>query len=254
MVIGDQGVRLVLAHHAGGSRLAYRGWEEHLPDDWEVLALDVPGRGLAHDRPPARDLDEVAAALLDRALDGLDRPLALFGHSMGAAVVSRMAGLLLAGCGPAPVWLGLSGWTARPGRGRAGVEAMTDGQFLDLLADMGGTPPGLLADPALRRFVLPALRADLAVLEEFDPVGDTTWLETPISVFGGRDDPGATEARLAGLAAAARRLIGVHVHPGGHFYLAERPGEIARQIVHDVRSAQRATATPNDPQLITRGT
>lgn len=253
MVTRDRPVRLVLAHHAGGSRLAYRGWDKHLPADWEVLALDAPGRGLAHDRPLTHDLDQVAATLLDRALDGLDRPLAFFGHSMGAAVVSRMAALLLARGGPAPVWLGLSGWTARPGRGSSEVERMTDEQLLGVLRGIGGTPQGLLADPELRQLVLPALRADLAALAGFDPLADPAWLGVPLSVFGGRDDPGVAEARLAALGAAAPRLVGVHVHPGGHFYLAERREEVARQIVHDVRAASPAAA-PHDPQLTTRGT
>ncbi|GAA3029395.1 thioesterase [Actinokineospora globicatena] len=245
-------VRLVLLHHAGGSRLAYRGWERHLPVEWEVRALDAPGRGLAHGLPLAPRVDDMALSLLDRALDGLDRPLALFGHSMGAAVAARMAGLLRAGAGPAPVWLGLSGWTARPGRGRAVAEAMTDDEVVDLVAGLGGTPSEGLGDPLWRRMVLPALRADLAAMAGFDPLVDTDWLHVPVSVFGGRDDPAVSQARLAALGAAAHRLVGVHVHPGGHFYLTERAGVLAGQITDDIREALRATT--RDPRLTTRGT
>ncbi|MBM7774864.1 surfactin synthase thioesterase subunit [Actinokineospora baliensis] len=241
-------VRLVLTHHAGGSRLAYRGWDRHLPADWEVLALDAPGRGLAHRQPLLDRVEDIADALLDRAVDGLDRPLALFGHSMGAAVAARMAGRLRAGAGPAPVWLGLSGWTARPGRGRAAADAMTDDEVLDLVDSLGGTSRDLLRDPLSRRMLLPALRADLTATARFDPMADPGWLDVPLSVFGGRDDPAVSQARLAALGAAAKRLVGVHVHPGGHFYLAERPAELAGQITDDIGRALRRT------ELSTRGT
>jgi surfactin synthase thioesterase subunit len=248
MVTGEP-VRLVLVHHAGGSRLLYHGWARHLPASWQITAADAPGRGLAHHLPLPHDLDDVAEPLAARIAAAPPMPLALFGHSMGAAVAARVVALIARRGGPAPLWLGLSGWAARRTADRASVAAMSDDELADLLTSMGGTPRQLLADTGLWRYLMPSLRADLCALAGFDPFADRAWLDVPLSLFTGRDDPSVGEAHLAALGAAARRLAQVHVHPGGHFYLTERAAQVTAQIVHDVRTA---LAAAPDPRLTTR--
>lgn len=254
MTVSDPGVRLVLAHHAGGSRLLYRGWERRLPAGWEVVALDAPGRGFEHDVPASRDIDGIVDSALDRVLDGLDRPLALFGHSMGAAVVSRMANRLHGAGAAEPVWLGLSGWAAQPGVGAAAVRAMSDDDVRRFLSVRDGTPAPLLHDPDFWPLICPLLRANLEALARFDPMAGRAWLELPLSLFGGRDDPQPTGAQLAVLGSRAQRLVATHVHPGGHFYLTDAAGDVTQQIASDIDTAlgRRTRITPG-PVPSTKG-
>jgi surfactin synthase thioesterase subunit len=232
-------VRLVLLHHAGGSALLYRGWERWLPASWQVLAIDFPGRGRWRDRPPVRTIGALAEQVLDEALAGLDGPLALFGHSMGAAVAAEVTNRLAYGAGPMPCWVGVSGWDARR---PDSFDGMPDDELRDKLVALGGTPPGLLTDQEQWRRLAPLLSADLAVVASGDPGAGGGWLTAPLSLFGGRFDAVAGAARLTELAGRARRLVGLHLHPGGHFYLSERPGAVARQIAADIAAAGQQTS------------
>jgi surfactin synthase thioesterase subunit len=232
-------VRLVLLHHAGGSRLFYRGWERWLPASWEVLALDAPGRGFQHGKPAVTGIGAMVDFVLDQVVDGADRPVALFGHSMGALVAAEVTNRLLDGAGPAPVWLGLSGWDAqRPAEARVpgGIATLSDDDLRAQVLAMGGTPAQLLADPELWRLVGPLLRADLSVVASYDPAVDRSWLNVPLSLFGGRDDRVAPASRLTELAQAADRPTGLHLYQGGHFYLTEHAGDVARRVSGAVRS------------------
>ncbi|OKI13775.1 hypothetical protein A6A25_15925 [Saccharothrix sp. CB00851] len=241
----------MLVHHAGGSRLLYRGWERLLPADWEVVALDAPGRGRAHNTPASDNVEALADRLLDRVLTGPETRLALFGHSTGAALVTRMASKMVA-AGTRPVWLGLSGWTGRVADVPAAVRDLTDEKLLPLLHRWGGTPSTLLTDAGLRGQVLPLVRADLEALAGFDPMADRSWLTLPLSLFSGLHDPGAGVAELAVLAARAPRLLNVHLHPGDHFYLTEHPADVAAQITADLGTALRWREVQSRPRRATR--
>ncbi|HVK19971.1 MAG TPA: alpha/beta fold hydrolase [Actinokineospora sp.] len=249
----DRPVRLVLLHHAGGSRLVFRGWDRALPADWEVLAVDAPGRGFHHDLPALDNFDAMVEFVCGLALAELDRPLAIFGHSMGGAVATGVANRLIARGGPVPVWLGVSGWGAERRTTAGAVErlrAETSDDLRARLTKMGGTPASLFADPVLWRMVEPLLREDLTVVADHDPTADRSWLRVPLSLFGGRSDAVVSERRLTELAAAAKTLIGLHLYAGNHFYLTDHVIHVTRQIIADVRAA--LWARP-DPVHLTKG-
>ena len=84
-------VRLVAFPPAGAAASFFRPWTRFLPQGVELLGVQYPGREdrLLEPHPP--DLhalaDTIAAALGGRA--GV--PLALFGHSLGAAIAYEVA-------------------------------------------------------------------------------------------------------------------------------------------------------------------
>ena len=45
--------------------------------------------------------------------------------------------------------------------------ALTDDDFLKWMTSIGGTPPELLANPEVLKLFLPALKADLHVVESY---------------------------------------------------------------------------------------
>ncbi|WP_254716813.1 thioesterase II family protein [Actinomadura sp. WMMB 499] len=115
--VRDPELRLVVFHHAGGSSAAYVPLVRALPGDWELLLLDLPGRGRLHRAPPETDMAALVAAATAEVMAWTGPPVALFGHSLGAIVAAETARSLRA-CGVRPSWLGVSGRAApvpRPG-------------------------------------------------------------------------------------------------------------------------------------------
>ena len=82
----DAALRLFCLPYAGGGARSYRNWHDWLAPDIEVVAVELPGRGI-HLRSAAIDSMEV---LVDRLLEKieplLDLPFALFGHSLGHGI------------------------------------------------------------------------------------------------------------------------------------------------------------------------
>ncbi|MEU9153638.1 alpha/beta fold hydrolase [Streptomyces sp. NPDC048417] len=219
-------VRMVCFPHAGGSAAFYRSWHRGLPPLVELHAVQYPGRGERRTAPLVDDVQAVAGHVVDDLAPLLDRPLALFGHSMGAFVAYEAARLLDRRGAP-PVHLFVSGqtapWTpddagsgtARPG---AGIADADDEKLVRHLQRLGGTEAELLADPAMREIFLPYIRSDFRMLQSYRPTAGPP-LTTPITALTGADDPVVTPA----LAARWRDLTSSHfaleVFPGGHFFL-----------------------------------
>ena len=90
----DVRLRLILFPHAGGSALAFREWE--MPQEFEVLAVQLPGRGPRHGEPACTSLAEVVDAVVDALRPTIvsGMPFAFFGHSFGSLVAVEVASVL----------------------------------------------------------------------------------------------------------------------------------------------------------------
>ena len=121
----EAAVRLVCLPHAGGSASYYLPMAQALAPGADVLAAQYPGRQDRYAEPPSESVRELAERIVE-AVGGDDRPLALFGHSMGAVVAYEMA-LQLEAAGRAPVRLFVSG--------RRAPSALRDGRRLRRASD-----------------------------------------------------------------------------------------------------------------------
>ena len=235
-------VTLFVFHHAGGSSQAYLPLSAHVPGDFNVVFVDLPGRGHHARARPLTSMDELVEELVPRVLSVADGPRAFFGHSMGAVTAHQVA--VATASADRPVWLGLSGTGPErkaavvPGsRPSGGTGAERDReQLIDFLRRLGGTPEEVFEHEELLEYALGLLRADLMALEGRRPSAPVG-LDTPISVFGGEDDVTAPVEALRGWEAHTERPIRVHHWPGGHFYLFDHPRSLAARMVEDIGDA-----------------
>src|SRR6185312_1984176 len=79
------GTRLFCIPYAGGGSAVFREWPGALPDV-EVGLVRLPGRESRFRDRPYSDMTALVADLADILLSQVDRPYALFGHSMGGRI------------------------------------------------------------------------------------------------------------------------------------------------------------------------
>ncbi|MEU9233177.1 thioesterase II family protein [Streptomyces subrutilus] len=214
-------VRLVCLPHAGGSASFYFPVSKALAPAVEVLAIQYPGRQDRRHEPNIPSIpdmaDQIFAAV--RPLD--DRPLALFGHSMGAVLAYEVA-LRMQDAGlSSPVRLFTSGRRAPSCRRDERIPVESDEQLVAELRKLSGTDATMLADPELLEMIMPAIRSDYdAVLSyQYEPGRK---LDCPVTVLTGDSDPRVTVDEAAAWEHHTTGPTDLHVLPGGHFYLVNQ--------------------------------
>lgn len=220
----------------------FRSWDVHLPADIEVVSIQLPGRENRVHEPACRSVEVLAAKLARVLAPELDRPFAIFGHSMGGLVAFELARNLRRAGGAEPRRLIVSGHGGpRRSPSLPLISAAADAEVLARLRRLGGTPEEALRDEQLMAIVLPLFRADLAVCETYayaaeDPLG------CPISAYGGTLDKDVRRQDLGAWQAESRGPIRVRMFPGGHFFIRESMDRVMEAIGEDL-------AEPGDPVL-----
>ena len=220
----DAETRLVCLAHAGGAASFYVPYAHALAPKIDVLAVQYPGRQDRWSDPMIDSVPGLADAIAEALRPWLDRPVAVFGHSMGASVAFEVAGRLAA-AGTVPTRLFVSGRRA-PSRYRDGtLHEMDDEALIAEMSSIAGTDPAVLADPELLAMVLPVLRNDFHAVDTYR--GTTTPpLTCPITAMIGTEDPRVTRDDVAAWRDHTTAEFEMLTFPGGHFFHVDHQDEV----------------------------
>lgn len=223
------GLTLFCLPYSGASAMCYSPWRQKLPTWLKARPLELPGRGMRMDEPLQTDMVTLAHLLADEIAVELDRPYALFGHSLGGLLAFELAHVLRERGLPAPLALFTSA-TAGPARRDVSEYAIakTDDELIARLRELGGTSEGVLANQELLDLVLPTLRADFLVCGSF-VYGQRPPLDMPIHVFGGKRDSVKVD-ELLDWQEDTRTGFSLDMFEGHHFYLVDEQAQLLRHI------------------------
>ena len=165
-----------------------RGWRL-----WATLAVLVDNAfalSVAEMRAGRRDPGFLLGASLTMLANWL--LTCAIGHSLGALVGYELTWRRWRNGGVLPVHLVLSGHgTPWAPRRRPPIAGLSEPEFVSALAELGGIPDAVLADRELMSLVLPGLRADVRMSEEYLPPVRAA-LPVPILALTGDADPDVT--------------------------------------------------------------
>lgn len=222
--------RLFAFPYAGGGASVFRGWSLHAPE-LETCAVQLPGREGRLGEVAFTHMNQLVPVLADALLPMLDRPYALFGHSIGAiqafelACEFRRRGVRMpAACfvsgRPAPQTI----CTLPP------VHHLSEREFLLRVRSLNGTPDEIIANAELMALLLPVLRADFELAWSY-AYRERPPLTVPIVAFGGDADTDVAITDLHDWRSQTTVGFDARILPGGHFFLHEHAATIMDEIV-----------------------
>lgn len=221
--------RLFCVHHAGGSAQMFHTWARALPDI-DVCPIQLPGRARRLSEPLLHTIVDMATDTAAGIRTLLDRPFALFGHSMGALVAfelarrltvperARLRGLFVAGAAAPhiPHESALKGHES-------------DAELFERMVSLGGTPDAVGNHPELVEMLAPIIRADFAAVSSYRYVPGPP-LDCAIVAFGGRDDTSVPRESLGAWRSYTTRSFSAMVVPGDHFFVRTDPSAVIARI------------------------
>jgi len=222
---GTPTARLLCLPPAGAGAQFFRGWMDAVPAHVEVVALRLPGRESRLQEPVFTAMDQLLPAL-EEALSPLDHlPFAYYGHSMGTAIAVELSERRMARGERPPAGLIVSG--RRPPHlapWREPMHLMDDDRLWDELKNMGGLHERVWREPEMKALLLPAVRADLTLVETHVYGETAPPLPCPIHVIAAADDAMVTAEEFAAWSERTTADCRVTTVPGGHFFTNDPEG------------------------------
>lgn len=222
--------RLVCFPHGGASASFYREWPEETPLV-DVYGVQYPGRGDRFNEPLVDDVRESAWQIAGAVAPLTDRPVTLFGHSVGAILAYETA-RFLEGEGYGVDCLFVSGARAPhdPQLGQEACAALDDDALASVVGRLGGADAEFLANRELRDVVLPVVRNDYRAVETYEHRSGQPLRCRLVSVVGERA-PLTTPQDAMLWGDLTQNNFALHTFSGGHFYLAQCRTDLIRIVL-----------------------
>lgn len=238
-------VRLLCLHYAGGSEAAFRSWHTDVPAGVELTSVTLPSTHPVGGRRVHLDAESVVDYLNSEYAAELDDEHVLVGHSMGGLLAYLLARRRIEAGQRPPAGIAIMASVAphRTWQRLPDIDSLDDEQFAALLARFGGVPDMLLRRPQWLRPLLPVIRDDLRICQNYRHRPQAGDLPVPMHVIGGlRDTLVVPEAINAWRELHSEASI--EFLDSGHFFGDEWATELRARVFDFADRVLRAPAVP----------
>ncbi|MDE8603485.1 thioesterase domain-containing protein [Marinomonas sp. RSW2] len=243
-------LRLFMFPYAGGNARIFNHWAKSIPQNIEVLALQLPGRGERITEQPQSNIDSLLNTLeIEFSTYNANAvPFVFLGHSLGARIAIELTYRFYARQKTLPIHFIASGALSPDlKRIQINTSSMSNCAFVELLKRIGGTPKNILENNELMQLILPAIKADFCLAESTKPIKPNP-LPIGATILNGKSDFKDTELQIKHWQTHFSAEIKSHIFNGGHFFINEHANEvmpivsdILRQLIFDIQTNQTVT-------------
>jgi medium-chain acyl-[acyl-carrier-protein] hydrolase len=229
--------RLFCFPHAGVGPSVFRGWADDLPVDTEVCLIQLPGRESRLREAPLSSIPSLMPMLVEAMSTLVDKPFALYGHSLGALVAFECALHLrrLHQVEPIQFFVGATPAPGLPWR-HSPVRSLPEEDFLRAMEERyGALPREVLADAEMRALVMPILRADVTAFETYKYSPEPP-LNCDLTAFGGIHDHMVNRAELEAWRDHASGRFRLQMVNGNHLFLKSCRTQLLESIAAELNS------------------
>ncbi|MDE1477850.1 alpha/beta fold hydrolase [Xenorhabdus bovienii] len=228
--MSNQRPHLVMFHHAGGNAASMSEFAKGFIDDFNVIQLEMPGRGRRRQESLLYHADQVIEDFASRI--PTQGKIILLGHSLGAYIAYLMAAycrvqshqrqIILVAISNSPIH-------CRQRFSYLNSGETTHQQLLQFAKFADQLPDWLRQDPLLLQQFLQVLEADLNVANSINPAQSAPLDNIPLLVIYGTNDPLLPTPPLR-WQECTRQAFHLIKLPGGHFILSQQGPQIQKII------------------------
>jgi len=218
----DAKVRLFCFPYAGSSAIVtYKYLVDSLPEFVEVCPVEFPGRGTRMGEKLIDNIEEILLNISKSFEDWLDKPFMFFGHSMGALISYELVFKIYGKYNKLPLKLYVSAHKA-PFLERGGpiMHKLDKENFIRELKKMNGIAKELFEHSELMELMLPIIRNDYAVCENYSHKNKEK-INIPITAFGGLYDKDVKEEHIKQWSEVTNSEFSHFLLEGDHFFITK---------------------------------
>lgn len=216
-------LRLICLPFGGGGASAFQPLARVMPRRVEVLAVQLPGREDRFWEPAPGDVAPLVRACAVALRPYCAGPFAVYGHCAGALLgyeVVRHLGERY-GLRPRHFVAGARAAPHLPGP-EPRLEGLSDTEVVAVMRDWGGVPEEVQRNPGLLASLLPMLRSDFQMWQDYR-VRHRAPLECDLTVLRGADDPLLRPELTAPWREYTTGTYAEQSVAGGHFFVGDSP-------------------------------
>lgn len=223
-------IQLFCFPYAGASASIFKSWQSFLPKHIEVVGIQYPGHGNRISEKPYSSSIDIVNELLNNIFNAQTKPFALFGHSMGAMIAFDLAKRLVTSSEQKPIHLFISGLAPPQLRKtKSFIKNRTRNELINFIEQLGGTHSEILSHKELMDIILPALKSDFQIADNWF-VEDTFDLSIPLTILGGDTDNEIPEDSLIYWSAYTTKKTTIKIYSGNHFFINSNKYQILNDI------------------------
>lgn len=230
-------MNIICFPHAGANSTAFFAMKKMLPASFNLQVLEYPGHGKYFKMPLMKRFQSLVDFLVGEVQPFLQPPFVFLGHSMGALVSFEVARKLRELNRPMPDYLLVSGRYAPQKESNAvQLSRLPDDQFSYVLHQLyQGIPETIRTDENLMKVFIPILKADFAVLEDYQYV-EKSPLSCKIIAIAGNQDRVVNEDQLNEWSKQTSSDFKKFIIPGDHFSIIADPAAYIQIITQQISS------------------